>query len=126
MDNYVLRLRPETVRKLADALRIRFNSPVRYKGKFYRWDTILRVKAQELANYVLGRRNGLDFSGPSPILHGIDSEAIRNLILSMTAADAKKRGIRKNTLWYLQLRARQGNPIQTYAKIRTKLSHRNV
>src|SRR5208337_1675117 len=31
LDNYVLRLKPEAIKKLLDALRIKFNSPVRYK-----------------------------------------------------------------------------------------------
>ena len=75
-----------------DALRIKFNSPVRYAGKFYAWDTLIRLKAQELSNYVLCRRNDLDFSEPRPVLHRTDSEAIRTRILSMTRAEARKRG----------------------------------
>jgi CRISPR-associated protein Cas1 len=126
MDNYVLRLRPEAARRLVDALRIRFNSPVAYKRKFYCWDAVIRLKAQELSNYILDRMNGVVFSEPRPILHRIDSEAVRNQILLMTASDARKRGIRRNTLWYLKQRARHENPIQTYAKITTKLSHGNV
>jgi len=55
MDNYVLRLRPEAVRKLIDALRVKFNSPVHHAAKFYSWDTVVRLKAQELANYILGK-----------------------------------------------------------------------
>ena len=121
MDNYVLRLRPEAVRKFMDALRIKFNSPVQYKGKFYSWDTLIRLRAQELANYVVGKRTNLDFGEPKPVLHRTDSEAIRNRILSMTTADARKRGIRKNTMWYLRQRALTANDFNTYGKVRTKL-----
>jgi len=49
MDNYILRLRPEANRRFLDVLRIRFNSPIRCRGKLYSWDTIIRLKAQELA-----------------------------------------------------------------------------
>jgi CRISPR-associated protein Cas1 len=126
MDNYVLRLRPETVRKLIDALRIKFNSPVRSAGKLYSWDTVIRLKAQELSNHVIGKRAELDFGEPKPILQRADSEAIRSRILSMTTAEARKRGIGRNTLWYLKQRARQEMPMQPYSKIRAKLSHRNV
>ena len=66
MDNYVLRLRPEAARKLIDALRIKFNSPVRYEGRFYSWDTLIRMKAQELANYILDKKTDLDFGEPKP------------------------------------------------------------
>ena len=122
MDNYVLRLRPEAVRKLIDALRIKFNSPVRYTGKLYSWDTVIRLKAQELANHILGKRTNLNFGEPKPVLHRTDSEAIRNRILSMTTADANKLGIRKNTLWYIQQHAKTEKSFRIYSKIRTKLS----
>ena len=122
MDNYVLRLRPEAARKLLDALRIRFNSPVRYAGKLYSWDTVIRLKAQELANHALDKRIDLDFSKPKPALHRTDSEAIRNRILSMTTVEGRKLGIRRNTLWYLEHRARGDKTFRIYGKVRTKLS----
>lgn len=121
MDNYVLRLRPETARKFIDALRIKLNSGVQYKGRFYSRDTLIRLKAQELANYVVGKRTNLDFGEPKQILDRMDSEAVRNRILSMTTADARKRGIRKNTMWYLRQRALTANDFNTYGKVRTKL-----
>jgi CRISPR-associated protein Cas1 len=122
MDNYVLRLTPEAARRLIDALRIKFNSPVQYKGKFYSWDTLIRLRAQELANYVVGKRTNLDFGEPKPVLHRTDSEAIRNRILSMTTADGNKLGIRKNTLWYIQQHAKTEKSFRIYSKTRTKLS----
>jgi CRISPR-associated protein Cas1 len=121
MDNYVLRLRPEAVRKLVDALRIKFNSPVRHAGKSYSWYTLIRLKGQELANYILGKRCELDFSEPKSNLHRRDSEAIRNQIVSMTAADARERGIRRNTLWHLQRRARRNKSFTIYNRVRSQL-----
>ena len=122
MDNYVLRLRPEAAKNLIDALRIKFNSAARYKGRFYSWDTLIRLKAQELANYLVGKRTSLDFGEPKQILHRTDSEAVRNRILSMTKAEARKRDIRRNTLWYLQHRARSGGSFKIYSKVQVKLS----
>jgi len=121
MDNYVLRLRPEAVRKLMDALRIKFNSTVRYAGKWYSWDTLIRLKAQELANYILGNRAELSFEDPSPTLCRGDSERIRNSILSISSADARRLGIGKSTLWHLRYRAQAGKPMQIYGKVREKL-----
>ena len=121
MDNYVLRLKPEVVGKLLDAPRIRFNSPVHHAGKLYSWDTLIRLKAQELANYVVGKRADLDFGEPKPVLHRTDSEAIRSRILSLTTAEARKRGIRKNTLWHLQQRARSDKTLRIYGRTGTKL-----
>jgi CRISPR-associated protein Cas1 len=87
-----------------------------------KYDTLIRLKAQELANYILGRRIDLDFGEPKPILHRTDSEAIRSRILSLTRAEARKRGIKRNTLWYLQERAKTEKSFRVYSKVRTKLS----
>ena len=121
MDNYVLRLRPEAVRKLIDALRVKFNSSVRYARKFHGWDTLIRLKAQELTNCILGRRDELDFGEPSSHLERTDSVAIRNLILSLTAAEAKRLGIGRSALWYLQRRAQNRSPFRIYEKVRREL-----
>ena len=121
MDNYVLRLRPEAARKLIDAVRTRFNSPVRHAGRFYSWDTVIRLKAQELANYILSRRNELDFGEPKQILDRTDIGAVRNRILSMTSTEAKRLGIRKNTLWYLKRRCRVGRHMSIYSKVRSRI-----
>jgi CRISPR-associated protein Cas1 len=121
MDNYVLRLRPEAARKFIDALRIKFNSPIRYKGRLYGSDTVIRLKAQELANYILSRRNELGFSEPRAHLQRTDSAAVRNTILSLTASEARNLGIRKNTLWYLQRRVCTDRSMSIYAKVKAKL-----
>ncbi len=121
LDNYVLRLKPEAVKKLLDVLRIKFNSPVRYKNKFYGWDVIMRLKAQELAALILNKRATLSFEEPRPVLQREDSEALRDAILSMSAADARKQGIRRNTLWYAQQRVKSRNPFTVYRKVKAKI-----
>lgn len=121
LDNYVLRLKPEAVKKLLAALQIKFNSTTRYRNKFYGWSTMMRLKCQELASYILTRRSELDFDNPSPILPRDDSEAVRSRILSMSQAEAGQLGIRKNTLWYIQHRARTGKPLKVYNGVRKKL-----
>jgi len=122
MDNYVLRLKPEAARKLIDALCIKFNSSVRYRDRLCCWDTVIRLKAHELANHALGKRIDLDFSKPKPALHRTDSEAIRNRILSMTTVEGRKRGIGKTTLWNLQQRVLTGGPIRIHSRVRRGLN----
>ncbi len=122
MDNYVLRLKPESVRKLLNALRIRFNSTVKHDGKYYSWDTILRLKTQELANYVLRKRSELSFEDPKPALSRADHAVVRDKIPSLTVAEARKRGIGKNTLWYLQRRASTEKPFRIYRNTRIRLA----
>jgi len=121
LDNYVLRLRPEAVKKLLVVLQLRFNSPTRYKAKLYGWDVVIRLKAQELANYLLDKRNELDFTNPNPTSGRNDCEAVRSRILSLTVAEAKQLGIRKSTLWDLQQRAKSNRPLEIYSPVRKKL-----
>jgi CRISPR-associated protein Cas1 len=122
LDNYVLRPKPEAVKKLLAALQLRFNSPTRYRNKNYGWSTVIQSKCQELENYIQAKRTQIDFSTPSPALHREDSEALRNRILSMSVAEGRQLGIRKNTLWYLQQRARTGKPLKIYNEVREKLT----
>jgi len=121
LDNYVLRMKPEAVKKLLAALQIKLNSNIPYRGKYYGWSTVVRLKCQELAGYILARRSELDFNNPRPVLPRDDSEAVRNRILSMSVAEARQLGIRKNTLWYLQQRAQARRPMEIYRPVKNKL-----
>ncbi len=121
LDNYVLRLKPEAVKKLLAALQIKFNSTTRYRGKSYGWDTVMRLKCQELASYILTRRSELDFDSPRPLLSRDDSEAVRGRILSMSIAESRQLGLRKNTLWYLRHRARTDRSFKIYGNTMARL-----
>jgi CRISPR-associated protein Cas1 len=122
LDNYVLRIKPDTARTLLDILQTKFNGTVRYRGKYYSWNTILRLKCQELVGYILSKRNELNFSHPCPFLSRDDSETFRNRILSLSLAEARKLGIRKNTLWYMQQRARTRKRMRIYNPVKKRLA----
>jgi hypothetical protein len=117
----LLRIRPDAARRLLDILQIKFNATIRYRGKYYAWNTILRLKCQELAGYVL-KRNELDFSHPRPTLSGDDSERLRNRIMSLSVTEARRLGISKNTLWYMQQRARTHRQMRIYNPVRERLA----
>jgi CRISPR-associated protein Cas1 len=121
LDNYVLRIKPDAARRLLDILQIKFNENICYRGKHCSWNTILRLKCQELAGYILSKRNELDFSHPCPILSRDDSEALRSQVLSLSVTEARKLGIRKNTLWYMQRRARTRKPMRIYNPVKKRL-----
>ena len=89
------------------------------RNKFYSWDVIIRLKAQELASFILGKRTELCFNEPKPIL--LDDSSLREAILSLTAADAMKRGLRRNTLWYARKRVNSQKPLKVYQKVKTKI-----
>jgi CRISPR-associated protein Cas1 len=122
LDNYVLRIKPDAARRLLDILQIKFNATIRYRGRCYSWNTILRLKCQELAGHILSKRNEFDFNHPCPILSRDDSEMLRNRILSVSVAEARKLGIRKNTLWYMQQRARTRKRMRIYNPVKERLT----
>ena len=122
MDNYVLRLKPEAVKKYLEIIREKFNSSVTYYGKSYHWDTIIQLKTQELAKFILGKTKEIDFSNPSPYLANVDEKKFKERILSLSTSQARKIGIRKNTLWHLKERAKEKKSLKTYSKVSKKLA----
>jgi hypothetical protein len=51
--DYRLRFKSEAKGRLLNALRERFNSGVKYKGRVLKWDTVIRAKAAELGRYLI-------------------------------------------------------------------------
>ena len=83
-DDYRYRFEPVAKQRFLDLLRERFNSSVRYNVRMLKWDTVIEQKTVELGRYLAGRTGRLDFSEPSPKLHGTDERELRRLILAPT------------------------------------------
>ena len=104
-----------------ESLRIQFNSSANYRGLNYQWDSIILQKTRELANYILGKSRNLDFSKPLPDLERFDTKELREKILVLSVPEARKIGISKSTLWYLQERAQLNKPLRIYNKSKLKI-----
>jgi CRISPR-associated protein Cas1 len=120
-DDYRYRFAPEAKQRFLNLLRERFNSGVKYKGRTFKWDTVIEQKTVELGRYLVGRTVGLDFSEPSPNLRMSDDKYLRRRILSLTQSEARKLGIGKSTLHHLHNNARGDRPFRIYAKVRSRL-----
>ncbi|MGB9022779.1 MAG: CRISPR-associated endonuclease Cas1, partial [Candidatus Bathyarchaeia archaeon] len=83
-DDYRYRFDPEAKQRFLDLLRGRFNSGPKYKGRMFKWDTIVEQKTLELGQYLLGRTSELNFTEPSPGFSGTDDKELRRRILSLT------------------------------------------
>jgi CRISPR-associated protein Cas1 len=94
------------------------------RSEVLRRDTVIRLKAQELASHILGRRAEVNFDEPTPELNRIDSVAVRKMILSLKTSDARKLGLGKSTLHYLRENTRSGRTFMVYGKVRRKLDRR--
>jgi len=120
-DNYALRLKPEAVKKLLSRLRVTFNSTAKYRGKAYRWDTIIFLKTQELARHLL-HGAPFDISEPSPDLARSDTPELRKHLLGLSQSQAKSLGIEKSTLHYLRRHAQNERPFRVYRKTMNRLN----
>ncbi len=64
-DDYRYHIEVDAKRRFLELLKSRFNAGVRYKGKLWKWDTIILNKTQELARFLLRKSISLEFTDPS-------------------------------------------------------------
>lgn len=99
-DDYRYRIEDEAKRRFLDLLKARFNAGVRYKGKTWKWDTIVLNKTQELARFLLDKSRQVDFIVPRPSLQRRGTLELRNRILELTQREAKELAIGRQELTY--------------------------
>jgi CRISPR-associated protein Cas1 len=120
-DDYRYRFEPEAKQRLIDLLSERFDSAVRYKGRAFKWDTVIEQKANELGRYLAMKASALDFAEPSPKFVRHDDRELRRRILSLTQSEARELGIGKSTLHNLRSRAQEGPCLKSYQKTLVRL-----
>jgi CRISPR-associated protein Cas1 len=120
-DYYRYYLDVEAKSRFRHFIKDKFNGEVQYKGKTWKWDTIILNKTQELARFLLGKMSSIDFLKPSPSLRRTDSIELRRRILSLSAEETRELGIGKSTLHYLRKHARSARPFAVYRTVSQKL-----
>lgn len=120
-DDYRYYLDVEAKSRFRHFIKDRFNVDVQYKGKMWKWDTIILNKTQELARFLVGKTVSIDFLKPSPSLRRTDSIGLRKCILSLSTEEARGLGIGKSTLHYLRKHARSSKPFMIYRPVSHKL-----
>jgi len=121
-DDYRYRIEVEAKRHFLELLKDRFNSGVKYKGKTWKWDTVILNKTHELARFLLDKSKQIDFIEPQPTLQRSDTQDLRKRILELTQMEAKELGIAKSTLHYLRKNAQRNRPFNVYRKVQEKLT----
>lgn len=76
-ESYHIRLREKIAKILIDKIRLNFNSRVLYNGKYHTYQNILYENARVLANFVLGKSNGLHFEIPRYNFNRYDKSDVR-------------------------------------------------
>ena len=120
-DDYRYHVEVDAKRRFLELLRNRFNSGVEYKGKTWKWDTVILNKTQELGRYLVKKTDSLSFIDPSPRLERSDSLALRKRILQLTQREAQELGIGRSTLHYLRRNAAGEKPFKVYPSVADKL-----
>jgi hypothetical protein len=126
-DDYRYRFERAAKQRFIDLIRERFNAGVTYHGRVLKWDTAIERKAIELGRYLCTRSpTRLDFFEPAPILRTRDDPNIRQTMLNLTQAEARRLGIEKSTLHYLRKRADHRHAFTAYSKTLRKLETEEI
>ena len=120
-DNYRYHIEVEAKRRFLELLKSRFNSGVKYKGKAWKWDTVISNKTQELGRFLLGKSRQIDLIEPRPSLQRSDTLDLRRRILELTQREAEELGIGRSTLHHLRRNAGCHRSFMAQEKTRKKL-----
>ena len=120
-DDYRYRFETEAKQRFIEVLRERFNSGVKYKGRVLKWDTVIEQKTNELGRFLTGKSSTVDFMEPAPVLQRSDNHAVREMILQLTASEARRLGFGKSMLHSLREAARDRQIFRVYSKTRERL-----
>lgn len=123
-ENYNIRLKELTAKRLIDKIRLNFNNKVSYKNnKNYSYQTILFDNVQRLANFIVEKDTKLiEFNVPKFKIQRLDSLELLEKILKMTPEERKRLGINKSTLWYMKKNIENGKRINVYDKVFSKIA----
>lgn len=120
-ENYNLRLRPSGAKKLITEILSQFNKKVKYRGREYTWSYVLITQTLDLAHYLVGKKEKLDFCFPVPNLDRTDTKELRDKILTTSIYRWQKKGFSKGTLSNLKKNARDNKPFTVNKQVLEKL-----
>ena len=111
-ENYHTRLREDIAKLLIGKINSNFNAKYNYKnGKHFSYQVILQDNIQQLSNFIIGKKNEIEFNIPKMRLYRNDNLKLKEKILKMTNEERKGFGINKSTLWYIKKTLKQMNPL---------------
>lgn len=120
-ENYHIRLKRDTARKLIEKIKENFNRRYELKNKQYPLDNILFENVRILSKYLLEKSGKLEFNIPELKIVRVDNKDVRSRIMSVDPDKRKELGINKSTLWYQQKKIKEGKEIRVYCKTSVKI-----
>lgn len=121
-ENYHVRLREQTAKKLIEKIKLNMNAKVEFKGRNATYQTILYGNVQTLAHFIAGKSKQLSFVVPHLPIKRNDTIDLKQRILSITPQERKRLGISKSGLWYQKKKIEEGKTIKVYDKVLMRLT----
>jgi len=121
-ENYHTRMGEDVAKLLIEKINSNFNARYNYKnGKNYSYQIILQDNIQQLSNFILEKKQEMEFNMPLIKLDRKDNLKLKEKILNMTPEERKRLGVNKSTLWYMQKSLKEGKTIDLYDKVLSKI-----
>ena len=120
-ENYHIRLKPDTAKKLIEKIQGNFNKRYEFRNKQHTLENIMFENIRELSKYVLGKAMEMKFNIPNINIERNDNIEMRNKIVSIDPEKRKELKINKSTLWYQQRKIKEGKTIKVYNKTRVRI-----
>ena len=115
-ENYHIRLKPDTAKKLIEKISNSFNKRYEFKNKQHTLENIMFENIRELSKYISGKVKELEFKIPEIAMSRNDDIETRNKVMSVDPEKRKALKINKSTLWYQQKKIKEGKSIKMYRK----------
>ena len=107
---------------MIDKINSNFNAKYNYKNnKQYSYQIILQDNLQQLANFILEKKEQFDFVIPEMNLNRNNNLELREKILNITSEEMKGLGINKSTLWHIKKNLNEGKTFKIYEKLFLKI-----
>jgi CRISPR-associated protein Cas1 len=121
-ENYHTRLGEDVAKLLIEKINSNFNAKYNYKNnKQYSYQIILQDNLQQIANFIVEKKNEFGFVIPKMKLNRNDNLELREKILNMTPEEMKRLGLNKSTLWHIRKNFSEGKTPKIYEKVLLKI-----
>jgi len=120
-ENYHIRLKSSTAKLLIEKIKNNFNNRYEFKNKQYTLENIMFENIRKLSKYIAGNSKSLEFTIPAIEIKRNDNSQIRDKIMSIDTEKRKELKINKSTLWYQQIKIKEGKTIKIYNKTKWKI-----
>ena len=120
-ENYHIRLKPDTAKKLIEKIQGNFNRRYEFRNKQHTLENIMFENVRELSKYILDKTKSLELKIPDIAISRNDNIPVRDKIISIDPEKRKELKINKSTLWYQQKKINEGKTLKVYNKTRVKI-----